>query len=115
MTYESMRMWVKAHDLIMNRVKVINAITGDACSVRCRRGVYTMCLWGRETAKWRAYDMHSVNQTLEVATALYRALWDVRRLGPAAFECPAVPWGELREAQEGACPLPSQNLAPLGA
>lgn len=85
MVFDDMRRWVRLHDLVMNRVKVINGVTGDACTVSGHGGRYTMRLYGRKILEWRAYDLSSVEDALLVSTAVFDALWDARRLGSDAF------------------------------
>lgn len=85
LTYEDMRRYNKVLELVLNRCKVINAVTEDRAEVRYSRGYYRFELFGRELARWRLYDLAAVQDAYSRADAVYRALWDSRRLGFSTF------------------------------
>lgn len=85
MEYGSLSAWVKAHNLIVNRCKVINDVCLDRCEIMGRGTRYRMVFEGRTIAEWTAYDLESVRCALSAANAVFDVLWDCRRLGLASF------------------------------
>lgn len=83
--YDDLRAWCKTHELIVNRCKVINDVTLDLADIRERNGGYSLRLFGREVARWRIYDLRSVEDAYQRADAVFRVLWDARRCGYADF------------------------------
>lgn len=84
-SYDDMRAWVRRHDLVMNRAKVINDITDDLLVVGHKGCRYWVEFLGRRICDWRAYDLESVNQALACLQGVEYVLWDCRRLGYASF------------------------------
>lgn len=85
LAYEDMRRFTKLHDLVVNRVNVINQITDGACTMGGRGCDYVVRFYGRPIAQWQAYDVASVERSLSAMDAVYDVLWDCRRLGYASF------------------------------
>lgn len=80
-----MNAWVKAHELVMNRVEWLNTITEDRVTVGHRGCHWWADFLGRRLVQWQAYDFDSVNQACECLTLLAWSLWDCRREGLASF------------------------------
>lgn len=83
--YDDMRAWVRTHDLILNRCKVANVVTGDLFVVGHKGCRWWVDFLGRRVAEWRAYDLDSANKALAGMECAYRVLWDCRREGYACF------------------------------
>lgn len=81
--------WVKRHDILLNRIAVINQIHGcnydyspaNPCCVTYRLGCYTCTYAGDVLCDWRAYDLTSIDKAFVLIDALADALWIVRRAG----------------------------------
>lgn len=73
--------WCRLHRVVERRARLLHWVVGDAVTLSGRAGRYSLTLWGREVAAWRAYDLPSVRCAVEVSGALFGALWDARRLG----------------------------------
>lgn len=80
-----MALWVRTHNLVMNRVKCINDVTNDLCRVFQRGARYMMTFCGDEVCTWSAYDQSSVASALDVAGAILDTCWNLRREGFATF------------------------------
>lgn len=87
LSYDDMRLWVRRHDLCLNRVRVINDITLDRATVGHRGAKWWVDFLGRRICEWHAYDVRSVDDALVALDAVKVALWDCRRLGLASFAC----------------------------
>lgn len=85
MTYDDMRTWVRVHDLVINRVKVLNVVTEDRFKVTGRGCRWRVDFLDRTVAEWRAYDVRSAEDALTSLSCLYKVLWDCRREGFASF------------------------------
>lgn len=80
MTYEDMRLWAKGYDLLSNRIKVINQVTGaESCKLAYRKGRY-VCKWcGSDYATWRVWDLDGLQSAFARVDALSDALWLANR------------------------------------
>lgn len=83
--YDDMRLWVRRHDLVLNRVKVINVITEDRAKVGHRGCRWWVDFLDHRLCEWKAYDVRSVDDALLALDAVKTALWDCRRVGLASF------------------------------
>lgn len=89
MDYATACEWLRLHDVIVNRVSIINQVLGaryDGCLdnpllIRCKRGLYTVTLCGVDYVSWRAYDITSTDDALHILDGLKRGLWLIRRSG----------------------------------
>lgn len=85
-SYDDMRSWVKCHDLVMNRIKVLNVISENRFEV-AHRGCRWWCEFlGRRVTEWRAYDVRSVEDALCRLSGIYKVMWDARREGYLSFD-----------------------------
>lgn len=84
-----MNRWTEKHDLILNRIAIINQIHGcrydyeatNACVVS-RDGVWYYCSYfGCELCRWRRYDLDGVSSVFDKLDAMADVLWRVRRAG----------------------------------
>lgn len=81
--------WVKKHDILLNRIAIINEIHGckydyspaNPCTVTYRLGCYTCTYAGDVLCAWDAYDLVSLDAAFARVDALSDALWLVRRAG----------------------------------
>ena len=84
-----MERWTKKHDLLLNRIAVINQIhgcqydhsCGNPCAVSYRLGTYSCIYAGDVLTTWRVYDLPSVDSALVLVDSLSDALWRIRRAG----------------------------------
>lgn len=93
MDYATACEWLRMHDVILNRVSIINQVMGSRydCSldnpllISCKRGLYTLTLCGADFVTWRAYDVSSTSDALRLVDSLKRAIWLIRRSGMYKF------------------------------
>lgn len=85
MDYSEIAAWVKTHNLIMNRVKCVNDVTLDLCTVRGRAGRYRVEMCGSVICSWKAYDLRSCDDALVSMNAVLDTCWHLWRLGYASF------------------------------
>lgn len=98
MTYDDISVWTMTHDLIRNRMQVLNQILGcryddspeNPARLEYRRGTYRVDFCGRTIAEWRIYDLTSVQTAFQRLDALSTAFWDARRAGVVGVLSPAV-------------------------
>lgn len=89
MTYEEVRIWTDKHNLIANRVKVINQILGaryenscdNPCVIEYRRGRYRVLFCGVCFAEYGVYKERQAIEALKRLDALNDALWYMSRVG----------------------------------
>lgn len=89
MTYEEVRNWTDKHNIIVNRVKVINQILGaryenacdNPCAIEYRRGRYRVLFFGVCLAEYGIYQVESVEMALLRLDAVNDALWYMSRVG----------------------------------
>lgn len=87
--YAVMSRWTSKHDLLMNRVGIINEIHGCAhhtglgnpCRVWWDSGGYVCEYLGSELCRWRLYDLDGLSAAYGRVDALADALWRIRRGG----------------------------------
>lgn len=91
--YECIYKWSKVHDLIVNRVGIVNELHGcryhsgltNPCRLLRRNGFYVVVYCHDEIARWRLYDLESVNLAFAAVDALAKACWAGRREGVLSF------------------------------
>lgn len=89
MKIEQMNMWIDKHDLLLNRIAIVNQIHGcnydysygNPCTVRFCRGWYTCDYFGNRLCAWRVYDFPSLDVAYDRVDSLADTLWLVRRAG----------------------------------
>ena len=89
MRFEDVTAWTKVHNLILNRVAMINQTHGTdygwsagcVCTVRYDRGWYTCAYSGIDLCTWHVYDLHSTDSAFRKVDSLDAALWLVRVTG----------------------------------
>ena len=89
MRYEDVTVWTNVHNLILNRVAMINQTHGKdygwghdcVCSVRYSRGWYTCSYSGIDLCTWHVYDLPSTDAAFDKLDHFDRALWLVRVTG----------------------------------
>ena len=89
MKIEQMNHWLVLQDKLLNRVGIINQIHGCAydwncgnpCTVTYARGCYVCHYCGVDFCQWFAYDLLSLETSLDKVDSLANALWLVRRAG----------------------------------
>lgn len=87
--YDDSCRWVPLHKLCLNRIAVVNQIHGcrydystDNPCTYVVSGRDHACVYGGVTlARWREYDLETVQGAFDVLDALADALWLVRRAG----------------------------------
>lgn len=87
--YACMVRWSAQHDLLINRVGVINEIHGcshhvgfgNPCRVYWSDGGYVCEYAGVVLCRWRLYDLDSLDSAFSVVDSLADSLWLVRRAG----------------------------------
>lgn len=92
MSYDDVSLWVRAQDLIINRVSIVNQCLGaryegnmdNPLLVRCVGGCYVAYLYGEEYARWRLYDRESTDAAFVRIDALSDGLWLALRSGRLA-------------------------------
>lgn len=83
MTYEQADLWARMHDLIYNRVSVVNQLLGaryDGCrenplQVVYEHGRYRCVLCGEDYASFGVYDLDTTQRALDRIDALQDGLW----------------------------------------
>lgn len=89
MIYDDMAAWTKTHDLIRNRMQVLNQILGcrydespdNPARLEYYRGCYHVEFCDVTIAEWRIYDIQSVQTAFERLDAMSSAFWHARRAG----------------------------------
>lgn len=89
LTYADVVDWTRKHDLIANRVALINQMHGcqydysggNPCVMRYHGGWYEVVYCGTQVACWNLYDVPSVNYAFERIDVLNDILWNGRRDG----------------------------------
>lgn len=89
MTYKELKDWTNLHDLILNRVQVINDMHGckypqnvaNPCKVKYHGGWYSVYYCGSLIGAWKMYEMNSTMRTYRTVDLLQDCLWNGRRLG----------------------------------
>ena len=92
MRYEDITAWTKVHNLILNRVAMINQTHGidygwgapGICTVCYSRGWYTCAYSGIDLCTWHVYDLHSTDAAFRKVDHLDEALWPVTRTSQRA-------------------------------
>lgn len=98
MTFEQMGIWTKTHDLVRNRMRVLNQILGcrydespeNPARLEYRHGTYRVRFCGRIVAEWRVYDLQSVQTAFERLDAMSDAFWQARRAGVVGVLSPTA-------------------------
>lgn len=73
--YEDLRVWSKYHDLILNRVHVLEGLTGGVWTV-WSRGIRWRCEWsGHRIADWVWCDVRSVKDAYDRLDAVTDWTW----------------------------------------
>lgn len=88
-TIEQYNANVCTHDLIVNRIGIVNQIHGCAygwgydnpCNLSYASGVYFCRYFGLDLCTWSLKDSDSVGLAFDVLDALAATLWLVRRAG----------------------------------
>lgn len=89
MTYEEVSNWTDKHNLIANRVKIINQVlegvhegfVGTPCVVKYRRGCYRVLFFGVCLVEYRVYQVESVENAFLRVDAVCDSLWYMSRAG----------------------------------
>lgn len=97
--YADVCRWTKVHNLIVNRISIINQIHGcrydglvtNPCKLKRRDGHYVVDYCGEEMARWLLYDVDTVESAFRVVDRLSRALWLGRRAGVLRLSPDYVP------------------------
>lgn len=93
MDYATACDWLRLHDVILNRVSIVNQLLGaryEGCSdnplfIRCKRGVYTLSVCGADYVSWRAYDLDTTDVAYRMIDGLKRGIWLLGRNGSYEF------------------------------
>lgn len=89
MKIEQMNMWIDKHDLLLNRIAIVNQIHGcnydysfwNPCTVKYLRGWYVCDYLGTRLCEWCVYDFPSLERAYDRVDSLADALWLIRRAG----------------------------------
>lgn len=89
MTYYDVCRWTDLHDLIVNRVNVINQMLGarydnsadNALRVILCKGIYSLYICGALFATWHVYDLDETCNALERINAVNDAVWFFNKSG----------------------------------
>lgn len=89
MDYATACEWLELHNVVVNRISIVNQILGaryDGCMenpllLTCNRGDYVLRVCGVEYVSWHAYDLASTRDAYGVVESLKRGLWLLRRSG----------------------------------
>lgn len=81
--------WMKRHELLLNRIAIVNQIhgcsydwsVGNPCTVRYVRGWYVCDYCGECLCAWCVYDFPSLDAAMSRVSSLADALWLLRRSG----------------------------------
>lgn len=89
MKIEQMSIWMKRHNLLLNRIAIINQIhgchygycVGYPCTVRYERGWYICSYNGNAICSWAMYDYTTLDSSYDLVDSLCNALWLVSSAG----------------------------------
>lgn len=88
-TYGVVKDWTNAHELIQNRIAVVNQLHGcrydngatNPCKLRSCGDVYIALYCGVAVASWKLYDVESARYALSHVDRLQDVIWQGRRTG----------------------------------
>ena len=92
-TIMQMNAWVRNHDLILNRLLIINQLHGcrydrcstNPCGLRHRGGTYDVEMYGVVVASYGLYDVSGVEDALALVDMLARLSWNGNAAGWAKY------------------------------
>lgn len=89
MNIYEMNNWTKKHDLLLNRIAMVNQIhgcdygwcCGAPCIVTYSKGWYVCDYFGMRLCAWASYDVPSLDAAFSKVDSLADSLWLIRRAG----------------------------------
>lgn len=89
LTFSQCVRWSKTHDLIANRVAIVNQMhgcrydncVGNPCVLRHLGGLYEVRYCDTVVASYALYDLNTANKALGTVDKLNDVLWNGRREG----------------------------------